>query len=58
MATLAGNIADMIHNFGTAAGVDPLSAVLVTIGILLTTFAAVSFGLLAVGGILSPLTKA
>jgi|AntRauTorcE11898_2_1112593.scaffolds.fasta_scaffold05325_5 hypothetical protein len=52
---LVSELQTAVESFATAAGVDPLSAILVAIGGLITAAASLAFGALALGGILDAL---
>jgi hypothetical protein len=52
---LVSELQTAVESFATAAGVDPLSAVLVALGGLITAAASMAFGALALGGILEAL---
>ena len=52
---LVSELQTAAESFGTAAGVDPLSAALVVIGGRITAGASAAFGALARGGILAAL---
>lgn len=54
---LVSEIMSAIEAFGTAAG-DPLSAVLIVIGGLITAGASLAFGALVAGGVLDALGDA
>ncbi|WP_323674523.1 hypothetical protein [Halorubellus sp. PRR65] len=53
---LVSELQTAAESFGTAAGVDPISAVLVLLGGLITAGASIAFGAFAVGGILDGLS--
>jgi hypothetical protein len=52
MVWVIDNVVSLGENFATAAGVDPLSAVLIVVGVLLILLSSAVFGGLATGGIL------
>jgi len=54
---LVGNVVDLVRTFTEVALADPLSAVLLTVGGLLTLFSVAVFGYLALGGLLALLAS-
>lgn len=55
MVWLIDNVASLVDNFAVAAQTDPISAVLFAFGALFVGAASAAFGVLALGGLLSPL---
>lgn len=55
MASLVQNLVDAAAQFATVATVDPVSAVLLAVGALITGFSALYFGYLSARGVLKAL---
>ncbi|WP_232700383.1 hypothetical protein [Halobacterium wangiae] len=52
MVWVIDNVVSLAENFATAAGVDPLSTVLILVGVLLILASSAVFGGLATAGLL------
>ena len=56
MVWVIDNLVSLVQEFATVATSDPLSAVLLALGAVLTAFASLFFGFLVAGGLLDFLT--
>jgi hypothetical protein len=56
MSIVVDNVREMVGFFTTVATTDPLSAILLALGALLTGVAVTIFGGLTVGGLIAPFT--
>lgn len=55
MVSLIENVVSLVENFAVAAQTDPISALMFAFGALFIGAASAAFGVLALGGLLSPL---